>query len=208
MRSPRRLDSTAVRTPSLASRALDDLKYIRATMERAGERAVGVTALPGWGGVLMGIVALAASFTAARTTDPRDWVLTWLGAAVLASLVGTTDMMRKAAESRSSLLRGPALRFVSSLIAPFAVAALLSIVLYRHGLYGDLPGLWLLSYGAGTIAAGAFSVRAVRYMGLAFMLLGVFALFAPSTWGDACMAIGFGGFHVLFGLWITRHHDG
>ncbi|MBK7875125.1 MAG: hypothetical protein IPJ77_05150 [Planctomycetes bacterium] len=184
------------------------MKYIRATMERAGERAVGVTALPGWGGVLMGIVALAASFTAARTTDPRDWVLTWLGAAVLASLVGTTDMMRKAAESRSSLLRGPALRFVSSLIAPFAVAALLSIVLYRHGLYGDLPGLWLLSYGAGTIAAGAFSVRAVRYMGLAFMLLGVFALFAPSTWGDACMAIGFGGFHVLFGLWITRHHDG
>ena len=208
MREPRRPDTNAVRTPSLASRALDDLRYIRSTMERAGERAVGFTLLPGWGGVLMGAVAFAASFTAARTTDPRDWVLTWLGAAGIAALVGTTDMARKAAETRTSLLRGPSLRFVTSLIAPFAVAALLSIVLYKHGMYSDLPGLWLLSYGAGTIAAGAFSVRAVRYMGLAFMLLGVVALFAPASWGDACMALGFGGFHVLFGLWITRHHDG
>lgn len=208
MPEPRRPQPLASRTPSLASRALDDLDYIRRTMERAGERAARFTALPGWGGVLMGVVALAASWAAGRTTDPRDWVLTWLGAAVLASLVGATDMTRKALESRTSLLRGPALRFATSLIAPFAVAALLSIVLYRHGMYGELPGLWLLSYGAGTLAAGAFSVRAVRYMGLAFMLLGVFALFAPSTWGDACMAIGFGGLHILFGLWITRHHDG
>lgn len=208
MREPPRLQSPTIRTPSLASRAREDLEYIRRTMERAGERAARFTALPGWGGLLMGVVALGASWAAARTTDPRDWVLTWLGAAVLASLVGATDMTRKVYEARASLLRGPALRFCSSLIAPFMVGALLSIVLYRHGMYGELPGLWLLSYGAGTIAAGAFSVRAVRYMGLAFMLLGVFALFAPSTWGDACMAIGFGGFHILFGLWITRHHDG
>jgi hypothetical protein len=208
MREPLRDKTQAARPPSLAARALDDLKYIRATMERAGERAAHFTALPGWGGVLMGVVALAATFTAARTTDPRDWVLTWLGAAVLASIVGATDMARKAVESRTSLLRGPALRFVTSLIAPFAVAALLSIVLYRHGMYGSLPGLWLLSYGAGVVAAGAFSIRAVRWMGFAFMLLGTFALFTPSSWGEVCMAIGFGGFHILFGLWITRHHDG
>lgn len=197
-----------VRTPSLASRALDDLKYIRATMERAGERAAGFTALPGWGGVLMGVIALAATWVASRTTDPRDWVLTWLATAALAGLVGATDMTRKAVEARTSLLRGPALRFVTSLMAPFAVGAALSVPLYRHGLYGYLPGLWLLAYGAGVIAAGAFSVRAVRWMGVAFMLLGLLALFAPSTWGAVCMAIGFGGFHIVFGLWIARHHDG
>jgi hypothetical protein len=135
-------------------------------------------------------------------------VLTWLGAAVLASLVGATDMTRKAAETRTSLLRGPALRFVTALAAPFFVAALLSIVLYRHGLYGSLAGLWLVSYGAGVVSAGAFSVRAVRWMGAAFMALGALALFAPSTWGEGCMAVGFGGFHIVFGLWIARHHDG
>lgn len=204
---PRERPIDAASSPSLASRALDDLKYIRATMERAGERAAHFTAVPGWGGVLMGLVALAASPVAARTTDPRDWVLTWLAAAALAGLIGATDMARKAAEARTSLLRGPAWRFVTSLVAPFAIGALISIVFYRHGLYARLPALWMLSYGAGVVAAGAFSVRAVRWMGATFMLLGSVALVAPPSWADGLMAAGFGGLHIAFGLWIARHHD-
>lgn len=203
---PRPLDAASAPT-SLASRALDDLKYIRSTMERAGERAAGFTAVPGWGGVLMGLVALAATFAAQRATEPREWVLTWLGAATLAGLIGATDMARKAAETRTSLLRGSAWRFVTSLVAPFAIGALISVVFYRHGLTARLPALWLLSYGAGVVAAGAFSIRAVRWMGATFMLLGCAALIAPPSWADAFMAGGFGGLHIAFGLWIARHHD-
>lgn len=208
MRENPRTEATGQRHPSLASRALEDLKYIRSTMERAGERAAHFTVVPGWGGVLMGTVAGVATFAAAKTTDPRDWVLTWLGAALIAGLIGATDMARKAREARTSLLRGSALRFVTSLIAPFAVAALLTVVLYKHGQYDALPGLWLLSYGAGVVAAGAFSVRAVRWMGAVFMVLGAAALFTPASWGDVWMGAGFGGLHVFFGLWIARHHDG
>jgi UDP-N-acetylmuramyl pentapeptide phosphotransferase/UDP-N-acetylglucosamine-1-phosphate transferase len=208
MRESPRPETASPRHPSLATRALEDLKYIRSTMERAGERAAHFTAIPGWGGVLMGTVAAVATFAAAKAADPRDWVLTWLGAALVAGLIGATDMTRKAAETRTSLLRGSAWRFVTSLIAPFAVAGLLTIVLYRHGQYDLLPGLWLVSYGAGVVAAGAFSIRAVRWMGALFMLLGACALFTPAQWGDVWMGAGFGGLHVFFGLWIARHHDG
>jgi len=208
MRESPRSDTASPRHPSLASRALEDLKYIRSTMERAGERAAHFTAIPGWGGVLMGTVATVATFAAPKAADPRDWVLTWLGAALVAGLIGATDMTRKAAEARTSLLRGPAWRFVTSLIAPFAVAALLTIVLYEHGQYDLLPGLWLVSYGAGVVAAGAFSIRAVRWMGALFMVAGACALFTPASWGDVWMGAGFGGLHVFFGLWIARHHDG
>jgi len=208
MRPLRPNEPTATRAPSLATRALDDLQYIRSTMERAGERAARFTALPGWGGVLMGVVALIATWTAARSADPRDWVLIWLGAAIVAGLIGATDMIRKMGEERTSLLRGPAWRFVTSLLAPFLVAALMTIVLYRNGKYETLPGLWLISYGAGVVAAGGFSIGAVRAMGAAFMLAGAAAMFTPPAWGDVWMGLGFGGFHILFGLFIARTHRG
>ncbi len=41
---------------SMHSRAIDNIRYIRDTMERAGS----FTAMPGWGGFGMGWLALAA----------------------------------------------------------------------------------------------------------------------------------------------------
>jgi hypothetical protein len=40
------------------------------------------------------------------------------------------------------------------------------------------------------------------------MALGAFALFAPPTWETALMVAGFGGLHIVFGLWIARKHGG
>jgi len=51
-------------------------------------------------------------------------------------------------------------------------------------------------------------VRIVPVMGLAFMAVGALALFAPPSWGDALLAAGFGGLHLLFGAIIARRHGG
>ena len=34
------------------------------------------------------------------------------------------------------------------------------------------------------------------------------ALFAPPAWTTACMAAGFGGLHLFFGILIARRHGG
>jgi hypothetical protein len=72
----------------------------------------------------------------------------------------------------------------------------------------DLPGCWLLLYGAAVASGGALSVRIVPLMGVCLMLLGAMALVAPGSWGDGFMAAGFGGLHVVFGIVIGRRHGG
>src|SRR5256712_11972842 len=188
----------------LRARALDNLRFIRQTMERAGS----FTAVPGWGQVAVGATALAAAFLAARQRTPELWLVTWLAEALVALTIGGSAMVRKAYAVNDPILSGPARRFGLSFLPPMVVGGLLTIALYRAGVTRELPTTWLMSYGAGVATAGTFSVRIVPVMGLCFMLVGVVALFGPPAWGNWCMAAGFGGLHIVFGAIIARRYGG
>ncbi len=189
---------------SLQSHAMDNLKFIRETMERAGS----FTAVPGWGGFAMGVSALAASLIASRQSTREAWLLTWLLEGVFAIALGALAMKRKADHAQVPLMSAPARKFVLSFAPPLLVGALLTLVLYRAGLTGAIPGTWLLLYGTGVVTGGAFSVRVVPVMGLCFMLIGAVALFCPLAWGSAFLAAGFGGLHLVFGTIIARRYGG
>jgi len=45
-------------------------------------------------------------------------------------------------------------------------------------------------------------------MGSGFMAIGGLALFAPAAWGNALLAAGFGGLHILFGIIIAVKYGG
>ncbi|MDQ3819430.1 MAG: hypothetical protein M3362_17375 [Acidobacteriota bacterium] len=201
---PSRVEEEAETPPALHDRAMDNLKFIRETMERASE----FTAVPGWGGVLMGVTALAASFVAAGQTTRNLWLGTWMAEALLALVVGGWAMDRKARRAEQPLLSGPGRKFALSYSPPILVGILLTVVLYRAGLHATLPGVWLLLYGTAVVTGGAFSVKIVPVMGVCFMLLGAAALFAPVGWGNYFMAAGFGGLHIIFGIIIARRHGG
>jgi hypothetical protein len=188
----------------LHDRALDNLRYIRQTMERAGS----FTAVPGWGQVAVGATALAAAWLAARQPTPELWLATWLGAAIVALAIGGTAMVRKAYAVNDPILSGPGRRFGLSFLPPMVVGGLLTVVLYRAGLAHALPGTWLLLYGTGFVTGGAFSVRIVPVMGVCFMLVGSVALFGPAAWGNWLMAVGFGGLHIVFGTIIAWRYGG
>ncbi|HYL61400.1 MAG TPA: hypothetical protein VE077_02185 [Candidatus Methylomirabilis sp.] len=186
------------------ARAADHLRYIRETMERAGE----FTAVPGWGGVAMGITALAAAAFAARQTSPRAWLAVWLVEAFVAVAIAAPAAATKAHRANSALFSGPGRKFVLSFAPPIVVGGLLTFALFAAGAASALPGTWLLLYGTAIVTGGAFSVRVVPVMGFCLMILGAAALFAPAAWGDAFMAGGFGVVQIAFSLWIARHYGG
>jgi hypothetical protein len=189
--------------PALHTRAMDNLSFIRSTMERA----TAFTAVPGWGGVAMGATALGATLLA-HGRPTAEWLGVWLSASVLALGIGGCTMAFKARRGGTSVLSYSGRRFVLSYVPPLAVGALLTLVLVRAGLYGALPGTWLLLYGTGVVTGGAFSVRVVPLMGFCFMALGAVALLVPPVWGEWLMAAGFGGLHIIFGLIIARRYGG
>jgi hypothetical protein len=188
----------------LDERASAQLAFIRDTMARASA----FTAVPGWGGVLMGLTALAASLVAARQVTPRQWFAVWIGEAVLAASIGLVAMLRKCQAAGQSLGVAPGRQFVFSFVPPLLVGALLTPVFYAGGLIDRLPGTWLLLYGTAVITGGAFSVPIVPLMGVGFMLLGAAALAAPPGWGDGFMALGFGLLQILVGVTIARRYGG
>lgn len=190
--------------PALQARAMDNLRFIRQTMERASA----FTAISGWGTVIIGLTAIAAAVIAARADTAPEWLAVWLAEAALSLAIAGVAMVRKASLADLPLLTEPGRKFVLSFSPPMVVGGLLTIVLVRAGLESALPGAWLLLYGTGVVTAGTFSVRIVPVMGFCFMALGAAALFVPPGWENVLMALGFGGLHIAFGTLIARRYGG
>jgi hypothetical protein len=199
---PRR--SPASEPIPIDARAADHLRYIRETMESARE----FTAVPGWGGVAMGITALAAAALASRQHSARAWLEVWLVEAFVAIAIAAPAAATKAHRANSALFSGPGRKFLLSFAPPLFVGGLLTFALAGAGLFSVLPALWLMLYGTAIVTGGAFSVRAVPLMGICLSALGALAIFAPAAWGDAFMAAGFGVVHIAFGAWIARNYGG
>ncbi len=201
-----------LRPPVNPGVAVDDLRFIRRTLENASS----FTAVPGRGQIVMGATALVAAAVQIAPLGTRfnsaaqqqRWLEVWLVEAALALAIGFWAMARKAQRAGVPLFSGPGRKFILGFAPPLSAGALLSAALFREGLTGLLPGTWLLLYGAAVIAGGAFSVRIVKVMGACFMVVGGLALLSPALLGDWWMAAGFGGLHIVFGILVARGHGG
>lgn len=189
---------------ALHARALDNLRFIRETMERSGT----FTAVSGKGGVAMGAVGLAAASVASFQTTPARWLAVWLCAGVLGAGTAIFSMVLKSRRTGTPLDSGLGRKFLLGLAPPLLAGALLTAGLLRPTGIALLPAVWLLLYGAGVVTGGAFSVRAVPVMGVGFMVLGAASLVGPPGWRDLFLGAGFGLLQIGFGVWIWRKHGG
>ena len=200
-----RKDEPGIDPPvNLGDRAIDNLKFIRETMERSTH----FTAVPGYGGMLMGVTAVSAAFIANSQTTLRDSLMTWLIEAALAFAIGLLAMWQKSKIGGQSLLSVPARKFAMSFAPPLIVGVATVLGVWRYSDYAAMPAICMLTYGAAVVCGGAFSVRVVPVMGWCFIALGIATFALPTNYGNALMGASFGGLHIVFGAIIARRYGG
>jgi hypothetical protein len=190
--------------PSLGDRAIDNLQFIRDTMERSTH----FTAVPGYGAILMGVTAIGAAYIAHNQASIRDWFLTWIMEAGLAFAIGLLAMWQKSKIGNIPLTSAPAKKFAMSFLPPLACGIVCTLGLWRFGHYESMIPVWILLYGAAVATGGAFSVRIVPVMGWCFIGLGTAAFFLPAARGNIMMALTFGLLHIVGGVIIARRYGG
>src|ERR1043165_9932058 len=78
--------------PALHDRAMDNLRFIRETMEGASS----FTAVPGRGLVTIGVTALVAAHRVSQQKAFADWVAVWMVEAAVSACIAGWTMYRKA----------------------------------------------------------------------------------------------------------------
>ena len=189
---------------NIGDRAIDNVRYIREMMERSAS----FTAVPGYGGMLMGATAIVAAYISNRQIYTVDALGVWLIEAFLALAIGLLAMWQKSKIAGESLVSAPARKFAYGFIPPLVVGVIVVLGLWGRGHYDALAPVCIVTYGAAVVCGGSFSVRAVPIMGWCFIALGAVAFALPSTYGNLMMGAAFGLVHIVFGAIIARKYGG
>ena len=197
-------DETRNDPVQLSDRAIENLRFIRETMERSTH----FTAVPGYGGILMGVTALVTAYIASTQVYRRDWLIAWLVEACLAFAIGLLAMWQKSKIAGQSLFSVPAKKFAFGFTPPLAAAVVITLGLWRYEQYEVMAPIWMLLYGTSVVTGGAFSARVVPVMGWLFMALGAFTFVVPAGYGNYLMGASFGLLHIVFGAIIARRYGG
>jgi hypothetical protein len=189
----------------VSSDPLNELRFIRETMESAGS----FTAVPGVGMMLVGVTALAAAYFSRQfELGSQRWLELWMGEAMVALAISAVAISRKANQSGQSLWSGPAKKFLTSFAPPLMAGGLITWMMFESRFGARIPAMWLLLYGTAVVTGGAFSVGIVPVMGLCFFTLGGLAAFAPPTAAIWFLGFGFGVMHLVFGAIIAKRYGG
>ena len=154
--------------PSLGNRAIDNLQFIRDTMERSTH----FTAVPGYGAILMGVTAIAAAYIAHNQAFVRDWWITWIAEAGLAFAIGLLAMWQKSKLANTSLTSAPAKKFAMSFLPPLVCGIVVHArAVAVRALRVDDPGMDIAVRRRGGDGRRIFGKDRARY-GLVFYSAG------------------------------------
>jgi hypothetical protein len=202
------------------TQAAQDVKVIREIMETSAR----YTSFSGISGIVAGTLALLACVitgciainaeryaSATNAPYPHEalyYGLTW-AVVLVAALCQDVLLAQRKARKRGETIWTPAtIQVIKATLPGVFLAFVLSLRALTLGEVDAIPAIWSLGYGVALCAAGRFSVREVRIFGTVQLLSGAVVLFLFS-WPPAslyALAVTFGLYHILYGLWLVRRY--
>ncbi|HEY3328927.1 MAG TPA: hypothetical protein VGK19_02815 [Capsulimonadaceae bacterium] len=192
--------------PNGIQEAAENLKLIRETMDRSTRHS----SLSGVAGLLIGawaITGVVATFQLANGTPPGQMhpvrlLAVWAVVLVLSALTDFAFNKRRAITVGKRIVSPLGARMLQAAWPSFFSGFVVTILMVLSGNLDSLWGIWMLFYGIAISSVGLFSVRPVSILGAAFVIAGALTLiFLPPVLNLCMMAVSFGGFHIVYGLW-------
>ncbi|HHH75799.1 MAG TPA: hypothetical protein ENL03_02085 [Phycisphaerae bacterium] len=199
-------------------RAERELKMIRQLMERP----VRYSTQSGYAGIIAGVAALAGAtldsyFSSIYTPATAVWVnmLVWVGVLFVA-LGGVLALTRLRERKKNMPFWSNVKKRIAMTIGPpfLAAAGLTAVIVYRWyfkdgpNQWGLISVSWMLFYGITCWQVGEFSIVEMRFLGVAFIVMGLLtAVYWQANPYDT-LRWSFGGFHIIYGLVVRIRHGG
>ncbi len=206
---------------------ISDLKQIRQLMERS-RYFIGLSGLSGVGAgcsALLGIALVVAYqwtggndlvFIAEdiRLNTAHPWsiapvpFLTVTAVLVVAGALGSGYFYtRRRVEQLGHRLHDPkTYKLLFNLALPLAVGGVFCAALIYHALGGLIGPTTLIFYGLALVNGSNFVSEELRVLGYLEVLLGLVSLFFIG-YGFYFWALGFGVFHIAYGVWMYYKYD-
>ncbi|WP_196889755.1 hypothetical protein [Aureivirga sp. CE67] len=198
---------------------LKDISEIKSIMNKSTK----FLSLSGLSGILVGIYALIGAYVAyemiseysAEIGKTRfNYVsilrikLILVAFCVLAVSIATGFVLtyRKAKTNNESIWNGLTRKLLVDFCVPLFTGGLVCLILMSKGYYGVIAPATLIFYGLSLYSASKYTVGSIKYLGLAEIILGLIS-FNYIGYGITFWAIGFGIFHIIYGIIFYYKHD-
>ena len=207
-----------------SKRYLDDISEIKNMMSRSSR----FISLSGLSGILAGVYALIGAalaywrlkgFSSANydglsgrssavwgTDIFQDLSLIATAVVLLATATGIILTFKKANKSGEKIWDVSSKRLVLNFLIPLLVGGVFSLVLIQYGVAGLVSPATLVFYGLACLNASKYTMRDIRYMGLAFIIIGLVST-QFIGYGLYFWALGFGVCHIVYGSVMHFKYD-
>lgn len=191
-------------------KALESVNEIKELMERSSK----FISISGIATIMAGIYAITGAFcvkymnTLQMEARVVAEIMITIAALVLIASAATACILsyyksKKTGQKFFSKLTYRALWHFS---LPMLVGGALCLSILMHHPAFLLSSIMLLFYGLALVNVSKYTYSSVSWLGYAFICLGIIDCFFEGH-GLFCWTIGFGGFHILYGILFYLHYE-
>jgi len=191
---------------------IDDLNEIKDIMNRSSK----FISLSGLSGVFAGVFALLGAYFAYRmvymnqdyigyeravATNDNLTILLIIALITLSLSLGAGIFLstRKAKKNNQKIWDLQTKRLLINLLIPLITGGIFCLILLFNGYVGIIAPLTLIFYGLALVNASKYTLKEVRSLGIAEIILGLIATYFIG-YGLLFWSVGFGLLHIIYGI--------